>query len=320
LRVQRGFSLKITRGVTALRPRRAGSGKAVVTIGAFDGIHLGHRRILDEVVLLARGIGARAVAVTFDPHPALILTPRETPQMLATLGERLALMAEAGLDEVVVLKFTEGLARERARDFTKRVLVGALGMARLVIGYDFRFGKAREGDARHLEALGEEMGFGVDIVPPVRWAGHPISSTRVRTALARGDVKAAARMLGRPYSFVGTVVRGEGRGRRLAYPTANLAVTDATRMVPAAGIYATRVKAGRKAYAGALYIGTKPTYGGKAMGIEVYLVGARSNLYGRKLDVEFVDKLRGERRFRSEEALKRAIASDVSRLRRVVTN
>jgi len=290
----------------------------VVTIGVFDGIHLGHRRILEEVVLLARGIGAKAVAVTFDPHPASVFRPHEAPMMLTTLRERLALVARAGIDEAVVLRFTAGLARQQAEGFTRRMLVGRLKMARLVIGYDFRFGRGREGDARYLETLGEAMGFGVDIVPPVKWAGHPISSTRVRTALARGDVKAAAKMLGRCYGLAGTVVRGEGRGRSLTYPTANLAVADPGKMVPASGIYATRVRVGEKTYGGALYIGTKPTYGGKAAAVEVYLIGARANLYGRKLEVSFVDRLRSEREFGNDEALKRAIASDVSRARRLL--
>jgi riboflavin kinase/FMN adenylyltransferase len=304
--------------VGALPGKLGRTGKAVVTIGAFDGIHLGHRRILNEVVLLARGTGARAVAVTFDPHPASVFRPHETPLMLTTLEERLRLIADAGIDETVVLSFTKGFARQRAKSFTKRVLVGGLKMARLVIGYDFRFGRGREGDAHRLEDLGEEMGFGVDIVPPVKWAGHPVSSTRVRTALARGDVKAAARMLGRSYGLAGRVVRGEGRGRLLTYPTANLAVTDSAKMLPASGIYAARVRVGKKTYGGALYLGTKPTYGGKATAIEVYLIGARASLYGRKLEVFLVDRLRNEREFRNDEALKRAIASDVSRVQRLV--
>jgi riboflavin kinase/FMN adenylyltransferase len=303
-----------------LQRRRAGPGKAVVTIGAFDGIHLGHRRILDEVVLVARGIGARAAVVTFDPHPAMVFRPDEPPMMLATLEERLALIAGAGIDETVVLEFTRGLARRRADWFTRRILVERLSLARLVIGYDFRLGREREGDAAYLEVLGEEIGFGVDIVPPVKWAGHPISSTRVRTALARGDVKVAARMLGRPYGLRGKVVRGEGRGRRLEYPTANLAVDDSRKMLPRPGIYAARVALGRTVCGGALYVGTKPTYGGGPVTVEVYLIGARANLYGRKLDVTFVDRLRDERNFKSDGALKRAIASDVRRAIRVLGN
>jgi riboflavin kinase/FMN adenylyltransferase len=186
------------------------------------------------------------------------------------------------------------------------------------VGANFHFGAGGSGDVGTLRDEGKRLGFGVDIVPPVKWAGHPISSTRVRTALARGDVKAAARMLGRCYGLAGMVVRGEGRGRLLTYPTANLAVTDSAKMVPAAGIYAARVRVGEKTYGGALYVGTKPTYGGKATTIEVYLIGTRANLYGRKLEVFFVDRLRDEREFSNDEALKRAIASDVSRVRRLV--
>ena len=292
----------------------------MVTIGVFDGVHLGHRRILDEVGLLATGIGARSVVLTFHPHPATVFRPDEAPQMLTTLEERLELLRTAGIDETVVLRFTAALARQRAEWFTQRVLVDRIGMSRLVIGYDFRFGRGREGNAGYLESLGEKMGFGVDIVPPVTWAGHPISSTRARTALARGDVRAAARVLGRPYSLSGRVVRGEGRGRRLAYPTANLAVARSGKILPRAGIYAVRAKTGGIIYPGALYIGSKPTYGGGATSVEVYLVGRRAGLYGRKVEVLLVDRLRDEQAFRDDLALKRAIAGDVKRVRRLIAN
>ncbi len=296
------------------------SAKSVVTIGAFDGIHMGHRRILDEVALLARGLRVRGVVITFEPHPISVFTPDEAPMMLTTLAEKLALIEEMGLDETVVLRFTSNFARRRAEWFVRNVLMAKFNMARLVIGYDFRFGKGREGDAQYLEALGENMGFGVDIVPPVKFGAHPVSSTRVRTSLARGDVKSASKMLGRSYSLAGWVVRGEGRGRLLTYPTANLEIGDATKMLPRLGIYAVRVMVGKALYPGVLYIGTKPTYGGEATTIEVHLIGFEAGLYGQEIEVHFVDRIRDEREFKDDKALKRAIAADVTRARSLLEN
>jgi len=292
----------------------------VVTIGAFDGIHVGHRRILEEVAILARGLGVTGVAVTFEPHPVSVIRPDRTPLMLTTLREKLALIAEAGLDQTVILRFTSTLAGRRAEWFVRRLLVAKLNMARLVIGYDFHFGRGREGNARYLEALGEEIGFGVDIVPPVDFRGRPVSSTRVRTSLARGEVRAASEMLGRMYSLAGRVVKGEGRGRLLAFPTANLELEEAGKMLPRFGVYAVRVKLGRACYPGALYIGTKPTYGGGRPAVEVYIMGLTANLYGRKLEVFLVDRIRGERQFKDQTSLRRAIAADVERAAGLLQN
>jgi riboflavin kinase/FMN adenylyltransferase len=265
-------------------------------------------------------LDAKAVVITFEPHPMALLRPAEAPSLLTTLREKLSLVDAAGLDQAVVLGFNRDLAGRTAEWFVRRVLLERLRTARLVIGYDFRFGKGREGDAEYLKRLGEEAGFGVDIVPPVNFAGHPISSTRVRTALARGDVKSAQKMLGRMYSFSGKVIRGEGRGRLLGFPTANLEVCDAGKMLPGFGIYAVRVEVAGALHPGAMYIGTKPTYGGKEISLEVFLIGPASNLYGRKLKVFFVDRVRDERRFKSGEALERAMARDVARVRRLLVN
>lgn len=281
-----------------------------MTVGVFDGVHLGHRRILEEVVLLARGLRARSVVVTFDPHPVAALNPGEAPAMLTTVRERLALIEAEGIGETLVLRFGANLAARDAEWFVKRILLGRLNMGRLVIGYDFRFGRGREGNARRLEALGEEMGFGVDIVPPVTFRGHPISSTRARTALARGDVGSAAAMLGRPYGISGRVVRGEGRGRRLGFPTANLRVADACKMLPGDGVYAAEAGSGGRLGPALVYVGTKPTYGGRTRGVEVHLLETGPELYGKTVEVRFVERLRGERVFANDAALKRAMSAD----------
>ena len=293
--------------------------KSVVTIGSFDGIHLGHQKILKEVVLLARGLSATGVVVTFDPHPMAVLHPKEAPCLLTTASEKVSLMRETGVGKAIIIPFTRKLAGRSAEWFVSDLLIRRLNMRRLVIGYDFRFGVGREGDAPYLERLGERLGFGVDIVPPVNYLNHPVSSTRVRTALVRGDVVSAARMLGRPYRLSGKVVRGEGRGRMLEFPTANLEVGDPAKILPANGVYAVKVDIGNERAPGALYIGTKPTFGGKARSIEVHIMDVKRSLYGRRVGVAFVKRIRGDAAFPSPEALRDAIRRDVSKATRLLS-
>jgi riboflavin kinase/FMN adenylyltransferase len=293
--------------------------RSVVTIGAFDGIHRGHVKILKEVAMLARGIEGRGVVVTFDPHPISVVRPDERPCLLTGPQEKAALIEGTGADDLVIVDFTPKLASRSADWFLEEVLLAKLGLRRLVIGYDFRFGKSREGDAAYLERAGERLGFGVDIVPPLLFMDHPVSSTRIRTALARGEVEVAAEMLGRPYSLSGTVVKGEGRGQSLDYPTANLKVGDPGKMVPPDGVYAvTAVYCGKRA-AGALYIGIRPTYGGRARSIEVYVIDtAEAPEYGGALAIEFAGRVRGEMTFEDDAALKAQIAEDVDKIRRIM--
>lgn len=309
--------MQIVTDWASIKPRRR---RAVITVGVFDGVHVGHRRILEETRMLARGLACRSVAVTFEPHPVAVLVPRRAPALLTGLRERLRLLRASGVDETLVLGFSPKLGARRAEWFVRRLLLGKLNLARLVIGYDFRFGKGREGDAGYLEALGGELGFGVDIVPPVMHRGRPVSSTRIREALARGDVASAGLMLGRPYGLTGKVIRGEGRGRTLGYPTANLAAEEPGKLLPADGVYAARVMMGGAVRPGVLYVGTRPTYGGGSRGVEVHLLDAAERLYGRSMAVEFVARLRGERAFGSDRALRLAVAVDVRRARRALRN
>jgi riboflavin kinase/FMN adenylyltransferase len=284
-----------------------------VTIGAFDGIHIGHRRILDEVVMLAKGLGVRGVVVTFDPHPLAVLQPDEAPSILTSPDEKRQLIEETGMDDLVLLRFSPKLACQSAEWFVKNTLLKKLNMRRLVIGYDFRFGRDRQGDALYLESLGEAEGFGVDTVPPVNFRDHPVSSTRVRTALVRGDVESAARMLGRQYSFKGSVIRGEGRGAGLSYPTANIDPGDPNKILPAKGVYAVTTRVGGTDRPAVLYIGTKPTFSGRSSTIEAHIMGMEGNLYGKSIEVAFAGRLRDEIRFENDADLRKAIAGDVSR-------
>ncbi len=309
------MSMRVIKDVSRIRARK----ESVVTIGSFDGVHLGHRKILKEVLLLARGLSVTGVVVTFDPHPMAILHPKEAPCLLTTASEKVSLMRDIGVGKAIIVQFTPKLAKRSAEWFVRDLLIERLNMRRLVIGYDFRFGVGREGDAPYLERLGEKLGFGVDIVPPVNYLNHPVSSTRVRTALVRGDVVSAANMLGRPYRFAGTVVRGEGRGRRLDFPTANLEIGDSAKILPANGVYAVRVDIGRKQAPGALYIGTKPTFGGKVRSVEVHIMDVKGALYGRRVGVVFVQRLRDDVAFPGPEALRDAIGKDVAKATRLLS-
>jgi riboflavin kinase/FMN adenylyltransferase len=309
------MSMKVVRDLSKMRCRR----ESVVTVGSFDGIHLGHHKILREVVLLARGLSATGIVVTFDPHPMAVVHPREAPCLLTTSKEKMRLIGEIGVGKTVVVKFTAKLAGRSAEWFVRDLLIKRLNMRRLVIGYDFRFGFGREGDAPYLERLGQRLGFGVDIVPPVNYLNHPVSSTRVRTALVRGDVAAAACMLGRPYALSGTVVRGEGIGRVLDFPTANIEVDEPAKILPANGVYAVRVEIGGKQASGALYVGTRPTFGGGARNVEVHIMGLKRSLYGRRVGVGFVKRIRDDAVFTGQEALRDAIRADVSKAARLLS-
>jgi riboflavin kinase/FMN adenylyltransferase len=269
--------------------------------------------------MLARGLSVTGVVVTFDPHPMAVLHPKEAPCLLTTAAEKVSLIEEMGVSQVVVMRFTANLAKRTAEWFVRNLLIERLKMRRLVIGYDFRFGAGREGDAPCLEHLGGSFGFGVDIVPPVNYLGHPVSSTRVRTALVRGDVESAAAMLGRPYRFKGKVVRGEGRARKLDFPTANLELAEPGKALPAHGVYAVEVEMPKGHAAGALYIGTRPTFGGGVHSIEVHLIGFKGSLYGRRMQVSFLKRIRDGAAFPDPEALREAIRKDVRKVRRLLS-
>jgi riboflavin kinase/FMN adenylyltransferase len=307
--------MRVIRKTSEIRSR----GRSVVTIGSFDGIHLGHRRILNEVVMLARGLSVTGVVVTFDPHPMAVLYPREAPCLLTTTSEKVKLIRDTGVGKAVIVPFTPKLAARSAEWFVRDLLIDRLNMRRLVIGYDFGFGAGREGDARYLERLGEKLGFGVDIVPPVKYLNHPVSSTRVRTALVRGDVESAAGMLGRPYRVSGKVVRGKGMGRMLDFPTANLDIGTPEKLIPANGVYAVRADVGRKKSPGALYIGNRPTFGAGTRSVEVHLMEIKQSLYGRKIGVDFIKRIRSDAAFPDTGALQDAIRKDVAKAARLLS-
>ena len=293
---------------------------SVVTVGTFDGIHLGHREVLREIGRRARRTGRPGVLVTFQPHPLQVLRPKEAPRLLTTAIEKKELLAQIGLDYAVLLPFTRTLARYTPRRFVEEILVGRMRVRDLVIGYDHGFGRGRSGDADALGAMGGELGFRVEVVPPMVAGGGPVSSSRIRKALLAGEVRAARSGLGRPYSLRGVVVRGDGRGRRLGFPTANLRIPDPRKLIPGQGIYAVRARLASGSRDGALHIGPRPTFPGAKATIEVHLLDHGADLYGTELQLDLIERLRGVRPFDSEAELVRHMNRDVRRARRVLAD
>jgi len=291
---------------------------AWVTIGVFDGVHRGHQALLRDFVAEARQHGAPAVVVTFYPHPAEVLGNHRAPFYLTTPEEKAAYIAALGVDVLVTHPFNREIAQRSARAFMED-LHAHLGLRRLWVGYDFALGRNREGDIPALRALGKVLGYTVHVVEPYRLDGDVVSSTRIRQALAAGDVALAARLLGRRYIVPGEVVRGDGRGRQIGFPTANLAVWP-KRMVPATGVYACYADVDGHKYPAVVNIGVRPTFEQQpaAPRLEAHLLDFHGDLYGKTLPVEFVARLREERRFPSPEALAAQIQRDIAAARAVL--
>jgi riboflavin kinase/FMN adenylyltransferase len=285
-----------------------------VTVGNFDGVHRGHQALVAAVVARAREAGGLAVALTFDPHPANVLRPGQAPAALSTLAQKEEILVSLGVDRVAVLPFDASAATLSPEAFARDVLAGTLGARHVVVGESFRFGQRRAGDAPLLRALGDSLGFGVTAVPPVEEGGRPVSSSRVREALASGDVRAAAALLGRPYFVDATVVHGDGRGRTIGVPTANLQREN--EVLPARGVYAAQCRVGTGAPRPAVVnVGRRPTFGSGRVTVEAHILDFEGDLYGARVRLEFQERLRDERRFDGVEALVAQVRDDVRRAR-----
>jgi len=298
-----------------LVPAAAG---AVVSIGVFDGVHLGHQAILERNRASARALGAEAAVVTFRRHPKGVLLGH-APKTLTSLQHRIELFERAGMDHAVVLRFTPELRSLGAEDFVRRVAVQGLAVRRFVLGFDSKFGRDREGTPERLQ----ELGFDVEVVPEVEVGGRAVSSTAIREAVELGDLVLAARMLGRRVSVLGRVVRGSQLGRQIGFPTANLDLHH--ELHPPPGVYAVRVvhvPAGRarSEHLGVCNIGFRPTLGGAATEplVEVHVLDYSGDLYGERLELQFAGRLRSERRFPDLAALRAQIALDVEEARKVL--
>jgi riboflavin kinase/FMN adenylyltransferase len=294
-----------------------GWGPSAVTIGNFDGVHRGHRVVVERLIERARAAGLRAVAVTFDPHPMSVVRPDTAPPLLTTPDQRAALLGELGVDAVCVLPFTREFSRLSPAEFVQRVLRDRLHAVQVVVGANFRFGYRAAGDLAMLRALGEQHGFTVEGVSLVGDGVATWSSSAVRAHVAAGDVAAAERALGRPYAVEGTVVEGDRRGRELGFPTANLALPDGL-AVPGDGVYAGWLVVGpttglsERRLPAAISVGANPTFGGTQRRVEAYALDRDDlQLYGTRATVEFLDRLRGQVRFDDVAELRRQMAADV---------
>ncbi len=293
-----------------------GIGRSVVAIGNFDGVHRGHRAILSAAVRQARKLGARSMAITFDPHPEQFLRPEVAPRLLTPIPERIRLLASTGVDAVLVLPFDEQLARMRAREFVEQVLVATLHVCSVHEGGNFRFGYHAEAGVKELQAFGEEFGIEVHVQTPVRVHGLDVSSSAVRAAVAAGDVKRARWMLGRPFSVRSTQARGRGVGTRLLVPTVNLARYEA--LLPAFGVYVTRLTIDGRCFEAVTNVGNRPTFEGVGFGVETHILNFEPIEIGDEtpLELEFLFRLRPEIEWPSPEALKVQIFKDVARAKR----
>ncbi len=288
---------------------------SAVTLGVFDGVHRGHASVIERVVEAAGGRGWLAVVVTFDRHPTAVVADRREP-VITSLQHRLRLFEGLGVDTCVVTVFGRRVAQMSAESFVREILWERLRARLVVLGFDCRFGRDRQGDAALCRRLGEELGFKVQVVPPLLADGEPVSSTAIREAIQAGALQRAARLLGRPFSLYGTVVPGDGRGKELGCPTANLDLHH--EIVPPQGVYVSRAFLDGEGRPAVTSVGHRPTFhrdSGLPPVVEVHLIDWCGNLYGRDIEVAFVRRLRGQRTFETPEALSEQIGRDIARAR-----
>jgi riboflavin kinase/FMN adenylyltransferase len=291
-------------------------GPAALAVGSFDGVHLGHRAVLERLVATARRDGLTPAWITFDPHPRCVLDPVNCPQQITTLDERLSLARPLGIEHAIVLGFTRTLAALTADEFMGRLLV-AMELRALVVGYDFALGRGRAGDLNWLREHGRRHGYVVDEVPPFRLDGDKVHSSDVRRLVTLGEVEAATRLLGRPFALTGLVEPGDQIGREIGWPTVNLAVPPG-KLVPGHGIYAGWVSTPEGEHQAAISVGHRPTFGKTELRVEAYLLDFDGDLYQQRLELRFVARLRDEVKFPDARTLSDQIALDVEATRQVL--
>ncbi|MHB8880696.1 MAG: bifunctional riboflavin kinase/FAD synthetase [Thermodesulfovibrionales bacterium] len=288
---------------------------SVITLGNFDGLHLGHQELIKKVIARAKETGGTSMVVTFRPHPLKILCPEKCPPLISIYEEKIGLIEALGIDVLVKIPFTLEFARMAPEDFVKDILFGLLGAKEIFVGYNYRFGRDRAGNIEMLKDLGARYGFAVRQVEQISLAGEVISSTKIRHLLREGGVEQAARLLGRNYAITGVVIRGDGRGRSLGFPTANIAPKHA--IIPSHGVYAVRLFVRDRLYDGIANIGMRPTFDKKTLSIEAYIFDFDEDIYGEEISVYFLKKIRDEIKFNSIDELIRQITSDIEASRLV---
>jgi riboflavin kinase / FMN adenylyltransferase len=288
-------------------------GPSAITIGNFDGVHLGHREILRRVLAVAGEKQSKSTALTFDPHPTKLVAPARAPKLLTSVEERTRLIQQCGIERVVILPFTAEIAKLSPEEFGREILAEKLQARAVLVGDNFRFGNRTAGDARTLEELGHKYGFESETIPAVQWRNRPISSSEIRRLIEAGEVSRAGRMLGRPYALSGVVAKGQGIGSKQTVPTLNL--ETAAEILPKTGVYVTRTSDAKSArqWPSITNVGYRPTFNGHGLTIETYVLADLDGATPEEISVEFLRWVRAERKFENPEALKSQILRDVGR-------
>ena len=290
---------------------------AFVTIGNFDGVHLSHQHICRKLATEAKKAGQKSLVITFDPHPKMILHPNIRPfYLITTRAEKLEFLEKCGVDATVVIAFDQHYSKTTAEAFVQDFLWGKLAISKIIIGHDYVFGQARQGNDALLKAKGRRLGFSVEVIPAFKIDDEIVSSTLIRNCILEGDLRKATKLMGRPYNVAGAVGSGAGRGAGLGFPTAN--IEPEKELLPPPGIYAAFVTADGRRCMGALNIGAKPTFEDYSSTFEVFLLDYSGDLRGKKINVLFVEKLRDIVKFDGPESLKRQIAADVEKTRQIL--
>jgi riboflavin kinase/FMN adenylyltransferase len=286
----------------------------VLTIGNFDGVHKGHLALFDKVKQIAKDINGQSVVMTFDPHPVKVMKPVNAPILITPIKQKLKLISDAGIDVIFCISFNKQFGAISARDFVREILVDRIGAREIVVGYDYAFGRGRQGGIELLQGMGKELGFKVHMIEPFYLDRTLVSSTYIRDLLLDGDLAEAKRYLGRDYQISGMVIKGAGRGvKLLGIPTANLLAID--ELIPKKGVYAVIVDLEDGSYYGVCNIGNNPTFGGNALSIETHLLDFSKDIFGKEFTIKFLHRLREEKIFGSKEELAAQIMKDITRTR-----
>lgn len=299
--------MKVYRDISSFENK----GNAVVTTGTFDGVHIGHKRIIARLKEVAQQINGESVIITFFPHPRLVLFPEDNDlKLINTLEEKIELLEKAGIDHLIIIPFTKEFSRLSSLEFIQQILVDKIGTKKLVIGYDHHFGKNREGTFEHLKHYAPEYGFEVEEIPEQDINDVAVSSTKIRNAILEGDFRIANSYLGHAFTLRGTVTRGDQIGRTIGYPTANINVPETYKLIPGEGIYAVALNVNNHPYKGMLYIGNRPTVNGLNKVIEVNIFDFNADIYDETIEITFHQYIRGDKKLNGLEELKAALAAD----------
>ena len=294
--------------------------KSVITLGTFDGLHLGHQQIVNEIIQKSRQINGRNFLLTFEPHPRKVIPGRNDVKLLSTLEEKVEILEELGLENLFVINFTTEFSKQSPAEFVKTYLINGIGLNEVIIGHDHHFGKERDGNFELLQKMGKDFNFSVTLIPEFSIEGETISSTKIRNSLLAGDVVKASKMLGRNYSFKGKIVRGDGRGRKLGFPTANLSVGNDDKLIPAKGIYSAECIVENEKHFGLLSLGSRPTFHKDGDIIpEFYIFDFDRDIYDRVMQVNLVEKIRDEEKFNSVDDLITRMKQDEETGRKILS-